>query len=186
MQSSHSNFFVISSPTISSITFNGQLSDTHVKHDSTKTEYRQTSNIRHTLMILELWRYMSIVCFWLIFDTMFIYDRQEFLFNPRVLLRQKSISLMGSLRVPCKHSSRNGSINTVVPVGEFKTCSTEHGVLCQLRKFRWHLLHDDIIKWKHFLRYCPFVRGIHRSPERLMTRSFDVFFDLRPSKRLSK
>ena len=25
-------------------------------------------------------------------------------------------------------------------------------------------LHDDVIKWKHFLRYWPFVRGIHRSP----------------------
>ena len=25
-------------------------------------------------------------------------------------------------------------------------------------------VHDDIIKWKHFLRYWPFVRGIHRSP----------------------
>ena len=24
--------------------------------------------------------------------------------------------------------------------------------------------HDDIIKWKHFPRYWPFVRGIHRSP----------------------
>ena len=24
--------------------------------------------------------------------------------------------------------------------------------------------HDDVIKWKHFLRYCPFVRRIHRSP----------------------
>ena len=24
--------------------------------------------------------------------------------------------------------------------------------------------HDDIIKWKHFLCYWPFVRGIHRSP----------------------
>ena len=25
-------------------------------------------------------------------------------------------------------------------------------------------LHDDVIKWKHFLRYWAFVRGIHRSP----------------------
>ena len=25
-------------------------------------------------------------------------------------------------------------------------------------------LHDDVIKWKHFLRNWPFVRGIHRSP----------------------
>ena len=24
--------------------------------------------------------------------------------------------------------------------------------------------HDDVIKWKHFLRYWPFVQGIHRSP----------------------
>ena len=24
--------------------------------------------------------------------------------------------------------------------------------------------HDDAIKWKHFPRYWPFVRGIHRSP----------------------
>ena len=25
-------------------------------------------------------------------------------------------------------------------------------------------VHDDVIKWKHFPRYCPFVRGIHRWP----------------------
>ena len=24
--------------------------------------------------------------------------------------------------------------------------------------------HDDVIKWKHFPRYWPFVRGIHRGP----------------------
>ena len=34
-------------------------------------------------------------------------------------------------------------------------------------------LQDDVIKWKHFPRYWPFVRGIHRSP---VTRGFDVFF----------
>ena len=26
------------------------------------------------------------------------------------------------------------------------------------------LFHDGVIKWKHFPRYWPFVRGIHRSP----------------------
>ena len=25
-------------------------------------------------------------------------------------------------------------------------------------------IHDDVIKWKHFPRYGPFVRGIHRWP----------------------
>ena len=36
------------------------------------------------------------------------------------------------------------------------------------------LKHDDIVKWKHFSRYWA------------VTRSFDVFFDLRLKKRLSK
>ena len=51
-------------------------------------------------------------------------------------------------------------------------------------------LHDDVIKRKHFPRYWPSVRGIHRSIEfptqRPVTRSFDVSFDLRLNKRLSK
>ena len=48
--------------------------------------------------------------------------------------------------------------------------------------------HDDTIKWKHFLRNWPFVRGIHRSipSQRPVTRSFDVFFDLRLNERLNK
>ena len=28
----------------------------------------------------------------------------------------------------------------------------------------WLTQHGDVIEWKHFPRYCPFVRGIHRSP----------------------
>ena len=52
-------------------------------------------------------------------------------------------------------------------------------------------LHDDVIKWKHFPRYWPFVRVIHRSPVQSPHKgqwrgAFDVFFDLRLNKRLSK
>ena len=53
--------------------------------------------------------------------------------------------------------------------------------------------HDDVIKWEHFPHYWPFVRGIHRSipansphKGRPVSRSFDVFFDPHPNKRLSK
>ena len=28
----------------------------------------------------------------------------------------------------------------------------------------WYTKHDDVVNWKHFLRYWPFVRGIHRYP----------------------
>ena len=34
--------------------------------------------------------------------------------------------------------------------------------------------HDDVIKWKHFPRYWPFVRGIHRSPVNLLTKASDA------------
>ena len=35
--------------------------------------------------------------------------------------------------------------------------------LCILQSL-WIFFHDDVIKWKHFPRCWPFVRGIHRSP----------------------
>ena len=47
--------------------------------------------------------------------------------------------------------------------------------------------HDDVIKWKHFPLYWPFVLGIHRPlAQRPVTWSFDVFFDLCLNKRLRK
>ena len=51
-------------------------------------------------------------------------------------------------------------------------------------------IHHEVIKWKHFPRYWPFVRGIHRSrwfpAQRPVTQSFDVFFDLPLNKRLNE
>ena len=49
------------------------------------------------------------------------------------------------------------------------------------------VLHDDVIKWKHFPCNWPFVRGTGEFPaQRPVTRSFDIFFDLRLNNRLSK
>ena len=46
-------------------------------------------------------------------------------------------------------------------------------------------MHDDVIKWRRFPRYWPFKPGEFPA-QRPVTRSFEVFFDLRPSKWLSK
>ena len=47
--------------------------------------------------------------------------------------------------------------------------------------------HDDVIKWKHFRVTGPLCTGPGEFPtQRPVTRSFDVFFDLRLNKRLSK
>ena len=53
------------------------------------------------------------------------------------------------------------------------------------------MLHDDVNKWKHFPRYWPFARGIHRSPVNSPHKgqwrgALMFFFYLRLNKRLSK
>ena len=79
----------------------------------------------------------------------------------------------------------------------FQPTATKHEktqtvfLLCGMCLFIICFIHDDVISWKHFPRYWPFVRGIHQSPvnppaQRPVTGSFDVFFDLRLNKPLSK
>ena len=46
------------------------------------------------------------------------------------------------------------ALNTIPPNG-YKTNGYKANMLYS---------HDDVIKWEHFPRYWPFVRGIHRSP----------------------
>ena len=55
----------------------------------------------------------------------------------------------------------------------------------------WFRLPDDVIKWKHFPRYWRFSEGNPSitggfPSQRPVTRTFDVVFDLRLNKRLSK
>ena len=59
------------------------------------------------------------------------------------------------------------------PVSEWTFTKFRDIMCCHPRPTCWHILfswrcrevsHDDVIKWKHFPRYWPFVRGIHRSP----------------------
>ena len=38
------------------------------------------------------------------------------------------------------------------------------GIIYYEYYFNFWCLHDDVMKWKHFPRYWPFVRWIHRSP----------------------
>ena len=55
-----------------------------------------------------------------------------------------------------KHPQRHCSFNSLFKLAKKKTTKLHIAVtLCE---------HDDVIKWKHFPRYWPFVRGIHRSP----------------------
>ena len=47
--------------------------------------------------------------------------------------------------------------------------------ICAMRILRLNSMHhDDVIKWKHFPRYRPFVRGIHRWPVNSRTKASDA------------
>ena len=56
--------------------------------------------------------------------------------------------------------------------------------------FEFKVTHDDVIKWKEFPCYWPFVRGIHRSPVNSRHKGQRcgalMFFCLRLNKQLSK
>ena len=82
------------------------------------------------------------------------------------------------------------AINWKAQIGLASVGSIYNDIKFELWKATQYMsAHEDIIKWKHFTRYWPFVRGIHRSPvnsPQKVTRSFDGFFDLRLNKRLSK
>ena len=69
------------------------------------------------------------------------------------------------------------SSNDIDHVGYMGSCLTQGRILkslhhlnikkwqkMQISSFFFFNIHDDVIKWKHFPRYWPFVRGIHRPP----------------------
>ena len=54
----------------------------------------------------------------------------------------------------CKQSS----------IGHLKNIESDCSQSVAMMQFKNHFQHDDVIKWKHFLRYWLFVPGIHWSP----------------------
>ena len=76
------------------------------------------------------------------------------------------------------------------PVSWYTSVSTvyTHGFVVIFDKWT-HMIdisHDEVIKWKHSLRYRSFVRGIHLSPVNSQHKRpwcGTIFFDLRLNKR---
>ena len=65
----------------------------------------------------------------------------------------------------CKSNLKEFTNNSYSDGILVNSTSSVTGVLCVIPgRTRTVSAHDDVIKWKHFPRYWPFVRGIHRSP----------------------
>ena len=62
------------------------------------------------------------------------------------------------------HDNGRGSYNSL-PRCIYRTCFDVAAVCLGYSYVSvYHMLHDDVIKWKHFPRHWPFARGLHRSP----------------------
>ena len=85
-------------------------------------------------------------------------EKQSYLYN-RMLIHGKTGSLYTEMR---HHSCPSASEVTLKDMGT--NMSYVHKYVHSSRDVLYPLLHDDVTRWKHLLRYWPFVRGIHRSP----------------------
>ena len=68
-----------------------------------------------------------------------------------------------------KWSLNVGVLIHVIPFVESQLVKPWNVIRIIILTLMWEVLeslavHGDVIKWKHFPRYWPFVRGIHRSP----------------------
>ena len=59
---------------------------------------------------------------------------------------------------------RNVSFGRQVHVLDFHIDENQWQICKYNQPCEWSSFHDDVIKWKHFPPYRPFVQGIHRSP----------------------
>ena len=61
-------------------------------------------------------------------------------------------------------AAMNTSIYSFSHMSQMWVSMSERRIACDVHtKKRKSAEHDDVIKWKHFPRHWPFVRGIHRS-----------------------
>ena len=94
-------------------------------------------------------------------QTTFLYYYITVLFIWKCAEQQRVIHLEYCLLINSEQfENANGLLFITKDVLSCHTCMCHH-ILAQLVLLTQH---DDVIKWKHFPRYWPFVRGIHRSP----------------------
>ena len=72
-------------------------------------------------------------------------------------------------QISCSIASYQKFIFTVVLMQIINVTIYVNSEIGQIRDIKAHIstsisCYDDVIKWKHFPHYWPFVRGIHQSP----------------------
>ena len=82
-------------------------------------------------------------------------------------------------KFPCHFQNKSWFCLLVIPCHQqpwHGQCTIDSSLSSTWKDFYYlcHINHDDVIKWKHFPRYWPFMRGIHRSPVNSRTKASDT------------
>ena len=105
-------------------------------------------------------------------------NRKKMLLFLVIYLTDTRLRFETPLRLLWRHSnaiqvwSWENYLSNLVPVGSTISETLSSGTTGRIFSVRSSMYlstprgrnHDDVIKWKYFPRYWPFVRGIHRSP----------------------
>ena len=115
-------------------------------------------------------------------------NRTHAVFPPYMNVRKFDLKLWSSHGPTSKRHSEQSHVKRIETLHKARVWSESSSPFLMLCTVMIEPKHDDVMKWKHFPRYLSFVRTGHRwiPLTRPVTRSLDVFFDLRPNKRLSK
>ena len=93
------------------------------------------------------------------------------MYTERLCKTQNLVFFEGELQLPELHQHRGmmqsvKHLKYIYPSSkQFSAYRVKHRVnQTTILTHQKIISHDDVIKWKHFPRHWPFVRGIHRSP----------------------
>ena len=142
------------------------------------------------------WKFVTLMFYFLFF----VLPGEHF---KRPCLKVKVVTILCDGKVISGYAVSSSTIH--LSVNRVKNVTLATTAQSQCRYSIRSIFDDDVITCKHFARYWPFVRGIHRSPVKLlalcegnpsvtgefpsqrpMTRSFDLFSDLHLNKQLGE
>ena len=81
------------------------------------------------------------------------------LIKTNICISERDIENLPYTHAKIKHSKRAIVVTEYIAAYQSQSWK-KYNPACNSKMY---LVHDDVIKWKHFPRYWPFVRGIHRS-----------------------
>ena len=123
------------------------------------------ANIWHGAFVdVQIWLNGKVVCKYIIINQINCTSRIIFgprcRFNNNMVQRNTYISMNMLLISIMEYTWKCYS---VIQNGTSEIIRSESAQYINAR-LGYHCAHDDVIKWKHFPRYWPVVRGSHRSP----------------------